>query len=112
MQTKKTTRLTWFALALCVAVGAVWITTENAPIAAQAASCPPTDPVLLNLPANHQRVASAFKAKAQRLNAAGICVIEGSWGANYQRYYYAVFDAGKDPKRAYFLRYTADELNR
>lgn len=111
MQAKKTSPLTWFALVLCIVTGYVWLGTRDITPPTKA-TCPPTDPALMRLPADHQRVADAFKAKAQRLNASGTCVIEGSWGANYQRYYYAVFDAGKDPQRAYFLRYTADELNR
>lgn len=104
--------IAWFAFAICIAAGYVWLGARAPTQQAARPTCPATDSALLRLPADHQPQAQAFAAKAQRLSASGLCVIEGSWGVNYQRYYFAVYDLGAGPKRPYFVRFTADELTK
>lgn len=78
------------------------------PIAA--APCPPMSPAALWLPTDKAEAMADFAAKAARLNAAGKCVLEGSFGRDSQKYYFAVRDGNVGPP--YHLRFTRDELRR
>ena len=111
MANEKTSKLTWFALGLCVLIGAIVVATKD-DIPAKAASCPPIEAGALWLPDSHRQYSTAFEAKARRVHQSGRCVIEGSWGTQQGRFYLAVHDAGSPRAKAYHLRFTAEELSR
>lgn len=71
--------------------------------------CPPIVPGALWLPPEKMHVWRAFESTAVQINEAGPCVMEGSFGTGYNKYYYAVSPTGKFTD-AYFLRYTENEL--
>lgn len=73
------------------------------------AACPPLDPHALWLPKGKAFAKEAFIAKAQRLNNAGQCVIEGSYGTGHQKYYLTVSPTAS-PANAKILRFTYEEL--
>jgi len=76
-------------------------------------SCPPTDPLLLQLPDYKAHMQSAFFDKALQLNASGQCVIEGNWGKDSQTFYFAV-SRPEDLNNAVkwrHVRYTEAELS-
>ena len=75
-----------------------------------AAPCPPIDPAALWLPADKAEAKADFTAKAARLNASGKCVIEGSFGRDSQKFYFAVRDGNVGAP--YHLRFTRDELRK
>lgn len=73
-------------------------------------TCRPIDPASLGLPDDKAEARADFIAKAQRLNAAGTCVIEGSFGRDYGKFYFAVRDGPNG--KPYFLRFSRGELTR
>lgn len=73
------------------------------------AACPPLDPYTLWLPKDKAFAKEAFIAKAQRLNDAGQCVMEGSYGTGYQKYYLTVSPTAS-LNNAKILRFTYEEL--
>lgn len=106
----KTSGLTKFAawgIGLAVVIGVATYEPATAPMQ----TCKPLDPLLLKLPDSHQEAQADFITKAERLRASGICVIEGSWGSNHQKFYYAIDKDGK-PQNYYFIRLTREELKR
>ena len=104
----KTSGVTKFAawgLALAVVIGVATYEPATAPVH----TCKQLDPLLLKLPESHTEAQADFTAKAQRLRASGICVIEGNWGSNHQKFYFAIDKDGK-PQNYYFIRLTREEL--
>lgn len=75
-----------------------------------ASGCPPIRLSTLTLPPDKVEASEDFTAKAQRLNDAGKCVIEGSYGRSSQKFYVAV--QGKNDPKPYHLRYTREELRK
>ena len=73
------------------------------------AACPPIEDGALWLPANKKWAEADFKAKAERLNKAGQCVIEGGWGSSTKKFYITVSESGRI-QDAKILRFTAEEL--
>jgi hypothetical protein len=103
---------TWFVLVLCVITGVLIVST--APDAEQTTRrCKPIDrkSLVLWLSEEWREAESDFIAKAERLNASGLCVIDGGYGKSYQKFYYSIDKDGK-PNNYYHLRFTRDELRR
>lgn len=73
------------------------------------ATCPPIEAGALWLPADKEWAEADFKAKAERLNKSGQCVIEGSWGSSTKKFYITVSKTGRI-QDAKILRFTAAEL--
>jgi hypothetical protein len=74
------------------------------------AKCPALDPASLWLPKDKAFAAERFVAKAKRLHASGQCVIEGSFGTSYQKFYITVSPTGEVSTDAKILRFTYEEL--
>lgn len=107
VQKKKTSLFTWimagfFAMMLLLVIGA---TNQRQ----SAATCPPINPASITLRGPHADAQADFTAKAQRLNASGICVIEGEFGESHQKFYFAI-DKDGNPRNRYFIRLTREEL--
>ena len=75
-----------------------------------ATACPPIDRAALWLPADHREAMGDLLRMANKLNASGECVLEGSWGTTTQAYYLSVLRAGQPMKNARILRFTRQEL--
>ena len=73
------------------------------------AACPPIEKSSLWLPADKKFAEADFIAKAERLNKSGQCVIEGSWGSSYKKFYITVSKTG-NIRDAKILRFTIEEL--
>lgn len=73
-------------------------------------SCPPLDDTTLWLPADKEFAKQKFIAKAQRLNASGQCVLEGSFGQGYQKFYITV-SSTQNVRDAQILRFSLEELD-
>lgn len=93
---------------LASAVAAAWLWGFAPP--ATAIACLPIKPGSLWLPADKAEAKAAFVGKAERLNAVGKCVQEGSFGLAYGKFYFAVSDGPYG--KPYHLRYTREELAR
>jgi hypothetical protein len=106
-QKKKTGFVTWLMVAFLVF--AFWIGISASNRTRQVFTCPPTDPLLIQLRGDHIEAQADFTAKAQRLNASGTCVVEGDYGHAYQKFYFAVYSDG-DKSNARFIRMTREEL--
>ncbi len=108
----KTKPLTWFVLVLCVITGVLMVLSapdsERAP-----RRCKPIDrKSLVRWRGDEWREAEAdFIGKAERLNASGLCVIEGGYGKADQKFHFTIDRDGK-PRNYYHLRFTRDELRR
>ena len=87
---------------------ATYILLSIVPGAAMAA-CPSIEEGALWLPADKKWAEADFKAKAERLNDSGQCVIEGSWGSSTKKFYITVSKTGRI-QDAKILRFTAEEL--
>jgi hypothetical protein len=70
--------------------------------------CPDIEPAALWLPKGHEEARDDFIAKAYLLNTRGQCVLDGSYGEGYRKYYYSVRPLGE--KNAKHLRFSRDEL--
>ena len=75
------------------------------------AACPPIEEGSLWLPESKKFAESDFKAKAERLNTSGQCVIEGGWGSSTKKFYITVSKTG-NLRDAKILRFTAEELKK
>ena len=107
----KTRPLTWLVLVLCVITGVLLVSV--APEASPPRSCKPIDreTLVLLLGTERQEAAADFIAKAERLSASGLCVIEGGYGNAHQKFYFAIDRDGR-PQNYYFLRFPRDELRK
>lgn len=72
-------------------------------------ACPPVDQGALWLPKDKEFAKDRFLAKAERLNGSGQCVLEGSFGRSYEKFYITVSNTGS-VKDAQILRFTYEEL--
>lgn len=88
--------------------------SPRTPVAAKPRpSCPPIEEGALWLPDDKAYAMDAFIAKANRLNASGVCVLDGSWGIDHQKFYYSV-SKPEDLDKAWtwrHARYTYSELS-
>lgn len=73
------------------------------------AACPPIEDGALWLPESKEFAMADFKAKAERLNKSGQCVIEGSWGSSTKKFYITVSITGQI-RDAKILRFSAEQL--
>jgi hypothetical protein len=77
----------------------------------EARACPPIDPVTIKLRGEYAEAQADFTAKAERLRASGLCVLEGDFGKSHNKFYFAI-DKDGNPKNRYFVRLTREELKR
>jgi hypothetical protein len=85
MATTATTKAMAGLLALAAGIAAWDYEPERAP-----PQCPPIGPGALWLPSSHSEAMPDLRAFAERLNAAGDCVIEGAFGTEHGRFYLTV----------------------
>lgn len=103
--------MAWFGVALILIAAVTMLATtswDEIGDPSQASACRPLDMVVVELPEDKAEARSDFIAMAQRLNASGKCVIEGSFGRSHGKYYFAVRDGPNG--KPYFLRYSREEL--
>jgi len=74
-------------------------------------ACPPIDSSALWLPKDKKFAEKEFRKKAKKLNDSGLCVLEGSFGKSYQKYYITVSRSGSliDAK---ILRFSYEDLKK
>lgn len=61
----------------------------------------------INLPSDKSGDMAPLLGAAEKLNKQGLCVIEGGWGSQTQRFYLTVQKPGQQPT---FRRFTPAEL--
>lgn len=106
---EKTSTLTWILTGLLALAFFISLTTSNEPNEARA--CPPIDPNTIKLMGEYAEAQADFSAKAERLRATGLCVMEGDFGKSHNKFYFAI-DKDGNPKNRYFIRLTREELKR
>jgi hypothetical protein len=77
-----------------------------------AVACPPIDKGAFWLPKDKVQHLDKLISKAKRLNKAGQCALEGSFGKDTGKYYITVSDTGEVDASARILRFTLEELTK
>ena len=106
MDKQKTKTSTWIIGGLFTLVIVAGLASAN-----HEATCPGMDAILFGLPDDKAEAKTDFLAKAERLRKQGICPVEGSFGRGYNKFYFAVHNAGH-AKKLYHLRFTREELRK
>jgi hypothetical protein len=74
-------------------------------------TCPAIDYVGLWLPPDKEFAKQKFVKKAERLHASGDCVMDGSFGRGYEKFYFTVSRTGR-VQDAQVLRFSLEELDK
>lgn len=106
----KTPFLAKFALATITLTLIVGFYTYEGPSTTTAyRACEPLVPGLIQLPPSHAEAQQDFTAKAERVLASGVCVIDGGWSDRTNSFYFSAFRPSA-PKDYFHIRLNREEL--